>query len=95
MLVENELKKLKTFDSSYFIGKSHFEDDTQNYLVFQPMYIYFKRVVGAGTGNYIYIWKSKWLSDENITTPTISDYRLNPKLSILLTKEESDSVEVG
>ena len=38
LLVENELKKLKTFDSSYFIGKSHFEEDgTQNYLVFQPM----------------------------------------------------------
>ena len=31
LLVENELKKLKTFDSSYFIGKSHFEEDgTQN-----------------------------------------------------------------
>ena len=27
LLVENELKKLKTFDSSYFIAKSHFEDD--------------------------------------------------------------------
>ena len=27
LLVENELKKLKTFDSSYFIGKSHFEED--------------------------------------------------------------------
>ena len=40
LLVENELNKLKTFDSSYFIGKSHFEEDgTQNYLVFQPMYI--------------------------------------------------------
>ena len=25
LLVENELKKLKTFDSSYFFGKSHFE----------------------------------------------------------------------
>ena len=38
LLVENELKKLKTFDSSYFIGKSHFEEDgTQNYLVFQPI----------------------------------------------------------
>ena len=42
LLVENELKKLKTFDSSYFIAKSHFEDnDAQNYLVFQPMYRYF------------------------------------------------------
>ena len=38
LLVENELKKLKIFDSSYFIGKSHFEEDgTQNYLVFQQI----------------------------------------------------------
>ena len=27
LLVENELKKLETFDSIYFRGKSHFEDD--------------------------------------------------------------------
>ena len=27
LLVENELNKVKTFDSSYFIGKSHFEED--------------------------------------------------------------------
>ena len=33
--IENEIKKLKTLDLSYFIGKSHFEEDgTQNYLVF-------------------------------------------------------------
>ena len=33
LLVENELKKLKTFYLSYFKGKSHFEEDgTQNYL---------------------------------------------------------------
>ena len=43
LLIENELNKLKTFDSSYFIGKSHFEEDgTQNYLVFQPIFRYFK-----------------------------------------------------
>ena len=31
LLVENEFKKLKTFDSSYFQGKIYFEDDdTQN-----------------------------------------------------------------
>ena len=36
LLVGNELKKLKTFDSSYFIGKYNFEEDgTQNHLVFQ------------------------------------------------------------
>ena len=34
VLVKNELSKLKTFDSSYFIGKSRFEEDgTQNYIV--------------------------------------------------------------
>ena len=48
LLLENELKKLKTFDSSYFIGKSHFEEDgTQNYLVFQPMYRYFKMITST------------------------------------------------
>ena len=57
LLVENELKKLKTFDSSYFVGKSHFEEDgTQYYLVFQPMYRYFKRIAGVGNGSYIYYW---------------------------------------
>ena len=40
--IKNELKKLKTLDLSYFIGKSHFEEDgTQNYLVFQPLNKYF------------------------------------------------------
>ena len=43
LLVENELKKLKPSDLSYFIGKSHFEEDgAQNYLVFQPLNKYFK-----------------------------------------------------
>ena len=42
LLVKNELNKLKTFDSTYFIGKSNFEEDgTQNYLVFQPILIMF------------------------------------------------------
>ena len=27
LLVQNELKKMKTFHSSYFIGQSHFEED--------------------------------------------------------------------
>ena len=43
LLISNELNKLKTFDSSYFIGKSRFEvDGTQNYLLFQPKTKYFK-----------------------------------------------------
>ena len=69
LFVENHLKKLKKFESSYFIGKKHFkEDGTQNYLVFQPMYRYFKRIAGVGNGNYIYYWQSKGLSDEKINS---------------------------
>ena len=71
LLVENEFKKLQTFDSIYFRGKSHSEEDgTQNYLLFQPIYRYFKRILGFGSGTYIYFWKSKGLYDENITAPT-------------------------
>ena len=60
LLVENELKKLKTFDLYYFIAKSHFEEDgMQNYLVFQPIKRYFKVIASVGNGSYIYYWKSK------------------------------------
>ena len=32
--VENNIKKLQTFESSYFMGKNYFDaDGTQNYLV--------------------------------------------------------------
>ena len=41
--LEDNVKKLQTFDSSYFRSKSHFgEDGTQNYLIFQPIFRYFK-----------------------------------------------------
>ena len=81
------MKKLETFESIYFRGKSHFEEaGTQNYLVFQPMYRYFKRVAGVGSGNYIYFQKSKGLSDESITAPTTTNYSLNPLLSDFDTK---------
>ena len=62
LLVENTLNKLKTFDSSYVIGKSHFDEDrTQNYLVFQPIIRYSKLITSTF---YISSWKSKGLSDK-------------------------------
>ena len=77
----NSINFTKNNSKRYF-GKSHFEENgTQNYLAFQPMHRYFKRVVGVGTGNYINFWKSKGLSDENITVPATNDYSLNPQLS--------------
>ena len=55
LLVEIELKELITFELSYFIGKSHFEENgTQNYLVFQLMYRYFKIITSVGDGSYTY-----------------------------------------
>ena len=82
--IENELKKLKTFDWSYFRGKSHFEEDgTQNYLVFQPINRYFKVIANT---DYVSSWKSKGLSAESIKPPTTSDNSLTPALSYYGTK---------
>ena len=79
LLVENKLNKLKTFDLSYFIGKSHFEEDgVQDCLVFQPIIRYFKVITNI---DYISSWKSKGLSAESIKPPTTSDNSLTPELS--------------
>ena len=77
------LKTLKTFDASYFRGRNYFagDDGTQNYLVFQPIYKYFKKVIGVGNGNYIKFWKSKWFSEEKISSITGSNYAITPRLS--------------
>ena len=50
------------------------------------MYRCFRRVAGFGSGNHIFFGKSKVLSGENVTAPTISDYSLKPQLSHLGTK---------
>ena len=59
LLVQNELNKLKTFDSSYFIGKNYFENDsTHDYIVFQPIDNYLKFNPKTGL---LSEWKSKGL----------------------------------
>ena len=83
LIVKNELNKLKTFDSGYFNGKSHFEEDgTQNYLVFQPIYRYFK----TSNSDYVLSWTSKGLSNESITPPSAPNNFLSPSLNYLGTK---------
>ena len=44
------------------------------------------RVIGVVRGDFIYFWKSKGLSDENITAPTTSYYSVNLQLSYFGTK---------
>ena len=81
------MEKVKTFDSSYFIGKSHFEEnDTQNYLVFQSVYRYFKRITGVGCGDYIYYWKSNGLSDERTNSIKTPNHSITPNLDYYGTK---------
>ena len=84
LLAENELNKLKTFDSSYFIGKSYFEEDgVQHYLVFQSITWYFKVI---GNSNIVSSRKSKGLSAGTIKPPTTSDNSLASTLSYSGTK---------
>ena len=60
LLVQNELKKLKTFDSTFFNGKSYFEEDGRpSYLLFQPLNKYFK--VDDSNLHYVLSWTSKGL----------------------------------
>ena len=84
LLVEGELNELKTFDSSYFNGKSYFEEDGgPNYLLFQPINKYFKL---NASNDYVLSWKSKGLSSESIKPPTTYDNTLTPALNYYGTK---------
>ena len=72
------MNKLKTFDSTYFIGKNLFDEDgTQNYLVFQTINKYFKVITNT---DYVSWGKSKGLSSESIKPPITPDNSLTPLL---------------
>ena len=89
LLVENEFKTVKIFDSSYFIGKIYFEKDgTQIFLVFQPIYRYFKRIAGVGNSSYIYYWKSKGFSDETINSIKTPNHSITPNVINMILKKE-------
>ena len=80
------MNKLKIFDSSHFIGKSHFEEDgTQNYLVFQQIIRYFKVNIIINI-DYVSSEEFKGLSAESIKPPTSSDNSLTPELNYYGTK---------
>ena len=82
--LENNIKKLQTFDSRYFSGKNYFDEDgKQNYLVFLPISRYFRLIANK---KYISSWKSKGLSDETITPYATSDNILTPWIDYYGTK---------
>lgn len=70
-------EKLKTFNLTYFIGKSYFEDDEmQNYLVFEPIFKYFKTPANS---NGILAWKYK-CQLESIKLPPTPASDLDPEI---------------
>ena len=72
---------LQAFDSSYFRGKSNFEDDgTHDYLVFQSLYKYFKAVANT---NKVTLKKSRGFSDESIKPLLTSDNSLNTRINYI------------
>ena len=81
-MIENELKKLEKFDSSYFRRKNYFDGNggTQNSLVFQVGEKYFKNNFGSSSSK-IEIWKSKGLSSQSLnlygTVGTASDVKMS------------------
>ena len=84
LLIEKELKRLKTFELGYFIGKSHFDEDgAQNYLVFQSVLDYFTL-----NNNWITKWKSKGLSNESFEVVFTSDNTLTPSVTHMEPKQD-------
>ena len=56
------------------------EDGSQAFLMFQPIYRYFKTITNT---NYILSWKSRGLSAESVKPPRTSDNSLNPESSYI------------
>ena len=76
--VENNMKKLQTYDLSYFKLKKYFdeEDGKQNYLVFLPERRYFKLNSVVNVIDRVLSWQSKGISNESIKPLTTSDNSL-------------------
>ena len=67
---------------SYFRSKKYF-DGKQNYLVFLPVFRYFKANAITNVTNYVLSWKSKGLSGETIKPPSTSDNSLTPSINYI------------
>ena len=81
--IKMSLIKLQMMLDYFFLGNILFnsEDCSQTYLIFQPLYRYFKTVTNT---NYILSRKSRGLSAENNSvTPELSyaDYRIRVKFT--------------
>ena len=77
LLLDNELKKLKSFDTDYFKGKSYFGNDNINYLVFKVLFTYLN-FYGDSLGGLVLSWNFKGLSKEIIKALKSNNEILSP-----------------
>ena len=76
---QGKIVNLQTYDLSFFIGQSYFNNDgSQNYSIFQP--IYETITTFSGLTNTISEWESKGLSNEKFTPPYTANKNFSPKL---------------
>ena len=74
--MRKKIEKLQIFYFSYFLGKSHFEDDgMENFFVLKPVFNYFKK---AANSSEMAAWKSENLIEESIKLYATSDNSVSP-----------------
>ena len=88
LFIENELKKLNTFDLSYFRGKNYFGKDSKNYLVFEASLQYIDLNDGSRPYNAISSWESKVKSKQVIKPPRSNKNIIYPMVEEIATKEK-------
>ena len=78
--INSDIKEFSKESLFLFLGNMMFnsEDSSQAYLIFQPMYKYFKTITNT---NYTSSWKSRRLSSETIKPPATSDNSLTTQLN--------------
>ena len=77
LLVENDIKKLKEFDLSYFRGENYFGDNNINYLVFEVSLKYLNFYDDSFCKSVL-SWNSKGVSKEIIQFPRSNNNILSP-----------------
>ena len=85
--VKKNIKKLQTFDSSYFRGKNYFDEDgTQKYLVFLPARRYFKLNSVINVTDRDLSWQSKGIPNESIKMISTANNSLTPVQILIVPK---------
>ena len=79
-VTSSKAKNLTNGYSIITVARNLIEDESQNYLVFQPVFKYFQTFTGT---NKTFAWKSEGLSEESFKIPITSGKSFSPKLTFI------------